>query len=420
MNEELKKMLEEMNDSYKQLAASNASKEDLAAIKTAMDTVKNYSEEEISKLNDIIKTQGEAIKDLENSVPSGEDFEDEFAQIKSYIEENFDEIKELYSNKGKQLEFEVKAVGNMTTGSGQMIDQPRALGPIHDANMRSANLVNLCSVSSTNLPSFPYVDTFPKDGNALNVAEGEAKPQIDFRWEVRYSNPTKIAAYEIITEEASQDVQNLMSVARNYLRKRHDIALEKDIYFGDGSGANSTGATVLARKFNAGSMANKIDAPNFIDAIFAAIVDIQTTHNYEDEDSYYANVVLVNPVDFFINYIAAKDGMGRPLYPQASTTGSVTIGQVTIYQSERIPAGKIFVADMSKYNLKKYKSYTVRIGWHNDDFIKNQFVILGESRYHAYVKYLDKAAFVYDDIDVVLAAIKSGTTKTSPSAGSSR
>ncbi|MCK5788617.1 MAG: phage major capsid protein [Chlamydiia bacterium] len=405
MNEELKKMLEEMNDSYKQLAASNASKEDLAAIKTAMDNVKNFSEDEVKKLNEIIVTQGEAIKDLENGISGGNEFESEFDQIKHYISENIDEIKGLYKNKGKQMEFEVKAVGNMTTSSGAMIDQPRALGPISNPNMRSANLVNLCSVSSTNLPSFPYVDTIPKDGVALNVAEGTAKPQVDFKWEVRFSNPTKVAAFEIITEEASQDVANLMSVAKNYLRKRHDIAIEKDIYFGDGTAPNSEGATVLARAFNAGGMALKVATPNFIDAIFAAIVDIQTTHNYADEDSYYADVVLVNPIDFFINYSTAKDGMQRPLYPQASTTGSVTVGQVTIYQSERIPAGKIFVADMSKYNLKKYKSYTVRIGWHNDDFIKNQFVMVGESRYHAYVKHLDKAAFIYDDLATIIAAI---------------
>jgi HK97 family phage major capsid protein len=404
MNEELKKMLEEMNASYKQLAESNVSKSDLDAIKSAMDNVKSFSEDEIKKLNEIIVSQGEAIKDLENGIEDNRPFESEFDQIKRHIEENIDEIKSLYKSPGRSFEFEVKA-DPMTTGSGTMIDNPRSLGPISNVNLRATEIINLCSTSNTNLASFPYVDSLPKDGKALNVAEGTAKPQIDFKWETRFSNPTKVAAYEIITEEASQDVANLMSVAKDYLKKRHELAKEKDVLFGDGTAPNSEGATVIARTFNAGAMALQIPAPNFMDAIFAAIVDIQTTHNYEDEDSYYANLVLVNPVDFYINYTAAKDSLGRPLYPLASTTGSVTIGQVTIMQSERIPSGKIFVSDMNKYNIKNYKSYTVRIGWHNDDFIKNQFVMLGESRYHAYVKHLDRAAFLYDDIDTIIAAI---------------
>ena len=41
----------------------------------------------------------------------------------------------------------------------------------------------------------------------------------------------------------------------------------------------------------------------------------------------------------------------------------------------------------------------------NDDFIKNQFVILGESRFHAFVKKLDEQAFIYDDIATIKTAI---------------
>ena len=105
--------------------------------------------------------------------------------------------------------------------------------------------------------------------------------------------------------------------------------------------------------------------------------------------------------------VSAKDANGLPLYPSASLFNQVTIGGVTIIPEENIPAGKIFVADMSKYNTTNYLSYTVKIGWINDDFIKNQFVILGESRFHAFVKKLDEQAFIYDDI----ATIKIGITK---------
>ena len=46
-----------------------------------------------------------------------------------------------------------------------------------------------------------------------------------------------------------------------------------------------------------------------------------------------------------------------------------------------------------------------KITYINDDFIKNQFVILGESRFHAFVKKLDEQAFIYDDIATIKTAI---------------
>ena len=61
---------------------------------------------------------------------------------------------------------------------------------------------------------------------------------------------------------------------------------------------------------------------------------------------------------------------------------------------------------MSKYNTTNYVPYNVQIGWVNDDFIKNQFVILAESRFHAFVKVLDEQAFIYDDIATIKDAIE--------------
>ena len=83
----------------------------------------------------------------------------------------------------------------------------------------------------------------------------------------------------------------------------------------------------------------------------------------------------------------------------------LVIGGLVIKPEETIPAGKIFVGDLDKYNITNYLPYTVKIGWINDDFIKNMFVILGESRFHAFVKKLDQQAFIYDDFATIKTAI---------------
>lgn len=114
---------------------------------------------------------------------------------------------------------------------------------------------------------------------------------------------------------------------------------------------------------------------------------------------------MVNPIDFFIELVSAKDANGLPLYPQAGLFNTVTIGGMTIKPWEKIALGKIFVADMSRYNVANYIPFTIRIGWINDQFITNQFTMVGESRFFSYVKKLDEQAFVYDTIATVQAAI---------------
>jgi ribonucleoside-diphosphate reductase alpha chain len=115
-----------------------------------------------------------------------------------------------------------------------------------------------------------------------------------------------------------------------------------------------------------------------MDAINACVTKIYSTTNFADEMPYMANVALMNPIDFFVQFVSAKDGEGRALYPTASLFNQVVIGGVLIIPEQSIAVGNVLVADMSRMNVSNYKPYTVKIGYVNDDFIKNQFVILGK------------------------------------------
>ena len=244
-----------------------------------------------------------------------------------------------------------------------------------------------------------------EDGDYTFVTEGAVKPQIDFTWETNYAKPVKAAAWTRLTDESIEDVVGLQSVANEFLRKKHDLKKQSGILFGDGVAPNPKGATLYGRVFTAGAMANAVKNPNIMDVINAGVTDIYTTHNYEDETSYMPSLCVVNPVDFYIQFVSVKNTDGNPLYPTASLFNVVNIGGLRIIPERSIPAGKIFIADMSKYNTTNYSGYTVKIGYVNDDFIKNQFVILGESRFHAFVKKLDEQAFIYDDIATIKTAI---------------
>lgn len=425
--EELSKMTAAERDNY----SEELRKHNAALLKSAVD-------DGTAPLVKTIGEQAEIIKGLKTEVNEAKEKANQAVEtgkglslksidkaVRDFIGENFEQIKNLKSKGQGFIEFEVKAVGTMTAGNA-IVDDGGASGTVGSAtnpdgipelvgvqmappsrvNMRT-NLINsLTNNFNTSLAAYPYTESVPKDGDfAFQLTEGSAKAQIDFKIETRYAQPFTMAAWEHLSEQSVQDIPGLQSIATGFLKDKHDIKKQRAILFGDVALAALVGATQYGRVFAAGAMANTVRFPNFMDVVNACITDVYVTHNYQDEMPYMPSLCLVNPIDFFVHLVAAKDERGLPLYPMASLFNRVEIGGVTILPEEMIPAGKIFVADMSKYNTSNYLGYRVKIGWINDDFIKNQFVILGESRWHAFVKRLDEQAFIYDDYATILAAI---------------
>jgi HK97 family phage major capsid protein len=367
------------------------------------------SKEEVEKLHTAIKTQGIALQDFIDQAKSRviQGFSEQFV---SFIGENKDQLAQIVKNKAGVVEFIPKAVGAISTasgGDGVIVPPANHNTQAGGFNLRNDDaLVALATVTSTSSASYAYTEYVPKDGDYAFVAEGTAKPEIDFTWQNRYAEPVKIAAYEVLSEEVVTDIPRLESTARELLSKKHGLFKANAVYFGPGTPGTAKGATLYGRVFNPAGMLNLVSFPNIMDVINACITDIYRTHNYTDEAPYEANIALINPVDFFLHLVAAKDQNGLPLYPQAGLFNQVTIGGTTIKPWSKIPVGNIFVADMSKYNVANYVPFSIRIGWINDQFITNQFTMVGESRFFAYVKKLDEQAFIYDSIQAIKLAIE--------------
>lgn len=371
------------------------------------------SKEELVKCIAAVKKQGLALQDFIDNQRAKEKqtFEEKFA---AFLLEKHSDIQSIYKAGSGEIvfnPFENKAVANITTGSGTDEDTvPTVMNAqLGYFNLRNDNdMLSYCTVSSASKAALSYTEMLPKEGSYAFVAEGGEKPQIDFKWETRYATPKKAAAYEILTEEAVTDYVRLDSVAREYLTKKHDLFKVNGIYFGTGVSSNPLGATTLGRTFVAGDMAGELPfgSANFMDIVNAGITDIFVTSNFTDEEAYRANVAMISPIDFYLKLVSAKDANGLPLYPQAGLFNVVSIGGVTIRPWVKVPTGKIFIADMKKYNVVNYVPFSIRIGWINDQFITNEFTMLGESRFFQYVKNLDLNAFIYDDIATIKAAIE--------------
>jgi len=372
------------------------------------------SKEEVQKLHDSIEKQGNSLEELVKSQEK-KVIDSISKQFKSFTEENHEEIKSIYKKGSGEIEFIPKVVGSMTTDSGSNATTPSQLmhADLNNISLRNdSGLLNLFSVSETGDARFSYTEATPKDGDFTFVDEGGTKPQMDFKWVNRFPEPKKAAGIEILTEESVTDVKRLQSVAETFLRDKHDLFKVKGLFFADGTSEKPLGVTAAARTFVAGQMADAFEYGNinFMDIVNAISTDIYTTTNYDDEPNPMPNLAMVSPIDFFLKIVSAKDDRGMPLYPQASLFNVVNLGGMTVRPWVSIPQGKIFVGDVKKSHVVNYVPYSLRVGWINEQFITNKFTLVGESRYFQYIKNLDLAAFVYDDI----ATVKTALEQTAP------
>lgn len=322
-----------------------------------------------------------------------------------------DEIAKAYRGQGNLVDVtkDVGSIstGNVTTDSGgdALLDMLNA-DEIADIRLNSPFIEDFANVSSTSRPVYTYVDYIPGEGDVDFIAEGGTKSQLDLDIQVKSISPVKAAGYEILTEESMQDIPRLESNARNILLKKYLLKRQNGILFGDGLGANPLGVTNIASAFNPASWTGpKVQSPNLHDAIVAAANQIYTTVSYSDDVEYYPNVAFVSPSAFAALRLA-KDKNGQYIFPSFTLFNDKTIDGIRIVPKTKIPDGKILIGDFNKLNIVDYIMYSVRIGWINDQFIKNLFTMLGEGRFYVYVKHLDQRAFLYDDIDNILAGIE--------------
>lgn len=337
--------------------------------------------------------------------------------IKSMIQSAFkreglaDEIKSFYESRHGSIEV-TKAVGTITTGNvatttggNALLDMLNA-DEINDIRLTMPFIEDFSNTGSTNKPVYTYVDYVPGEGDVDFIAEGGEKAQLDLNIEVRTASPVKAAGYEILTEESITDIPRLESTARGYLFRKYLLKRQNGILFGDGLQQNPLGVTKIAAAFNPATwVAEKIVKPNLHDAVIAVANQIYTTPSYTDDVEFYPNVCFINPGDF-AGLRLTKDNNGQYLFPSFTLFGEKTIDGIRIVAKSKIPAGKILMGDFMKLNIIDYVAYSVRIGWINDQFIKNLFTMLGEGRFYVYVKELEKRAFVYDDIANVIAGIE--------------
>lgn len=397
----------DLNAKYQEVVKGAVTREDFDEYKTAQTSLLNEKVAQITKLEDALKIQGTEILQLKE-VPKGtrrsiEDF------IEKEIAPKISELRQKGTGNIAITGTQLKAAGvqsisgSISTMAGSALTSPYLPGiggtdlELFEAVRNPDWIINKVNLGRTNQFRLAWINEVTVIGTddvaGNDIAESGTKTLVEHSFQVEYSNARKAAAYLQLTEEFETDVPSLATAVRRMLEQ--DVMRKLD-------DAIQASVIAAARPYEITGLTHLVDGANKYDAIGAELAQI-AFYNF------IANTVAINPVTKWDMYESKNpittSGPRDYIYPWWFAT-EVAPKLVT---ATKVALNKALAGDLRQYNVDIYKDFTLRVGWINDDFIKNQFVVVGEIRYHTYISDIRKKAIVYDDLDTIIAAIRSGS-----------
>lgn len=299
-----------------------------------------------------------------------------------------DNYKALVERKQPAAEIEVTKA-DMAAMMEKKVASAGIVAPVYDPviqdaprqELRIRDLIPVTPVTAGN--SFTYFKELLHTRGAGMVAEGAAKPQSNVTFESVTDTIRKIAVWMPVTDEALDDVPQLYSYIQELLRYDLKLTEEEQLLKGAGTGINLNGIMTQATAFDTGLSKSGDTA---IDTIRRAIYQVRK------QSKRGADAVVMTELDW-MNIELQKDGENRYLF--ANLQGLVTpvlwgrpvvasesMDEGTPASGEDPAVGGEFLVGSFAQGARIYDrmAYTFKVGMINDDFVKNQRVLLVEER----------------------------------------
>lgn len=354
---------------------------------------------EVEKLTEAVTEQGKKMNDLmEKRVPEHQTFEEFFKNnIAGKDGEKLAELK----GKGGFIEVtasQIKAAGVTSIGNSitDMTTPPGSpyLPGIGGSELlifdilRDPNwILDKVDMGRTNLSRLAWINETGQEGLPAEIGEGEEKPMISQTFQLETSRAKKIAAFIKITEEFEIDVPQLASMVRRMLQDRVIRAWDDAI---------QAAVQAVATAYSAAALNGSIPFANYWDAIYAMMAQVRVNF-------FTPNSVSLHPYTN-VKMQADKTSTGEYLLPPYKEEIQRMLTQAT-----KISPDNAVVGDLKQFKVDVYKEFVLKVGWVNDDFIKNQFCVLGEVRYHRYISDNRKKAIVSGNLGNITAALDGGS-----------
>ncbi|MDH0646212.1 phage major capsid protein [Pseudomonas sp. GD03858] len=300
---------------------------------------------------------------------------------KSFIDliKGDDGYKSLHQKGSTELEVTKSDMASMkemkVTSAGIVVpNYDPVIQPGIRQELRIRDLLTAVPVSGQN---YTYFRENLHTRGAAPVAEGGLKPTSNVTFTTETDRVKKIAVWMPVTDEALDDVPQLLAYLQQLLR--YDLKLEEEaqILKGDGTGENLNGLMTQATSYDTG-LSKAGDTA--IDLVRRSIYQVRK------QSKMSADGVVMTELDW-MNIELQKDGENRYLF--ANLQGLVTpilwgrpvITSDSMDEGDGTNGGEFLTANFARSTtLFDRMSFLFKMGLINDQFIKNERALLVEER----------------------------------------
>lgn len=272
------------------------------------------------------------------------------------------------------------------TGSGGPLIRPDRRPDVVVPPQRSMTVRNL-------LPSIPTESNavevmrqlaFTNNANMQGVAQASAyellaKPESELTYELVTVPVRTIAHHFVASRQVMKDARMLQALIDNRLEYGIDLKVEQQLLFGAGTGQQFTGLMVDSAVSDLGSIpvlgVNDTVAGAMIDHVRRAITVNQTNEFYN------VNGLVLNPNDWEVIELA-KGTDGHYIWVNVPDGGRMRLWRVPAVITNSMTEGNFILGDFTLgATIYDREEFEIRIAEQHDDlFIKNGVVVLGEER----------------------------------------
>lgn len=377
-----------LNTKYDEMLKGTVSAEDFKAFK---DSCTNSLNETLAKIKDISeanKAQAEKITGLLEGPKKGES-----KTMEDVLRPLMPQLRELKKKGTGYIELtgaDLKAAGVQSIGGSIVPESPYLPGISNTALelfdiVRAPNfMITRVDMGQTDQYKLAWVNETGMEGAIETaIAESGVKPQVQYKFSVEISTALKAAAWSALTEEFDTDVPGLASEVRGMLQRdvihAFDNAIQEFVFS-------------VAKPYNLPGLVDDIMYANLWDAAYALITQVGV---YEFDPNTLAIHWITNA-----KIQMSKNQNGSYLNPPFGDEL-----KAMLVRANKITINSALAGDLKQVRVRMYQDYSLRMGWINDQFIKNEFAILGELRYHRFISDNRKWALAKGDLNAIKAVI---------------
>lgn len=287
------------------------------------------------------------------------------------------------------IRVNVKAITS-ATGSGAALIQPDRRPDVIPLPRVRLTIRDLLAPGTTTSNSIEYVRQTAFTNAAAVVAEGAQKPESNITWTPVTTPVRTIAHWVPVSRQAMDDAAQLMSLIDTDLRYGLDLAEEREILSGDGTGQHLNGLITQATEYAA---AFTPTAGTRLDTIRLAILQ-------SVQAGYPANGIVINPLDW-AGIELTKTSEGAYLFANPTSVAGPRLWGLPVVETPEMDADTFLVGafNIAAQIFDRMGTEVLVSSEDRDNFVKNMLTVRAEKRLALAVKL--PAALVYGDFGLV-------------------